>query len=276
MYAYFRKLDYFSTECVYAPNAYRGFARSYLKDLEAIRPSAIIGAHQPTAGWGPHRERTLIASPLARCTCWPRRHHLLGRGPRDPGDGQDAAGADVHAVRVHCVQRRVQGVRSAGGPEPRPAQVGGALVARAAESCWARLTCSERMGDVSCTGSAWARPASCGKSTATARCSWPWPPTARHPVRRPPRRPTLEQISALYRHCTLDVNYGASLVSVDGSTTAAVSAALAGCRSSSYCLSGSQRRGSYAGLSSNSGLGDMKAGCADGAKAFRDVGALLA
>ena len=23
MYAYFRKLDYFSTECIYAPNAYR-------------------------------------------------------------------------------------------------------------------------------------------------------------------------------------------------------------------------------------------------------------
>jgi cytoplasmic tRNA 2-thiolation protein 1 len=23
MYAYFKKLDYFSTECIYAPNAYR-------------------------------------------------------------------------------------------------------------------------------------------------------------------------------------------------------------------------------------------------------------
>jgi cytoplasmic tRNA 2-thiolation protein 1 len=42
MYAYFKKLDYFSTECVYSPNAYRGHARAYLKDLEAIRSSAII------------------------------------------------------------------------------------------------------------------------------------------------------------------------------------------------------------------------------------------
>ena len=24
MYAYFKKLDYFSTECIYSPNAYRG------------------------------------------------------------------------------------------------------------------------------------------------------------------------------------------------------------------------------------------------------------
>ncbi|OBZ84838.1 Cytoplasmic tRNA 2-thiolation protein 1 [Choanephora cucurbitarum] len=42
MYAYFKKLDYFSTECIYSPNAYRGHARIFLKDLEAIRPSAII------------------------------------------------------------------------------------------------------------------------------------------------------------------------------------------------------------------------------------------
>ncbi|KAI9449744.1 hypothetical protein F5148DRAFT_1245946 [Russula earlei] len=42
MYAYFRKLDYFSTECIYSPDAYRGHARGFLKDLEATRPSAII------------------------------------------------------------------------------------------------------------------------------------------------------------------------------------------------------------------------------------------
>ncbi|KAJ9125313.1 nucleotidyltransferase [Naganishia vaughanmartiniae] len=42
MYAYFKKLTYFSTECIYSPDAYRGHARVFLKDLEAIRPSAII------------------------------------------------------------------------------------------------------------------------------------------------------------------------------------------------------------------------------------------
>ena len=42
MYAYFKKLDYFSTECVYSPNAYRGHARAFLKDLESIRSSVII------------------------------------------------------------------------------------------------------------------------------------------------------------------------------------------------------------------------------------------
>ncbi|PWN22002.1 hypothetical protein BCV69DRAFT_161915 [Microstroma glucosiphilum] len=42
LYAYFKSLTYFSTECIYSPNAYRGYARAYLKDLESIRPSAII------------------------------------------------------------------------------------------------------------------------------------------------------------------------------------------------------------------------------------------
>jgi cytoplasmic tRNA 2-thiolation protein 1 len=42
MYAYFKKLDYFSTECIYSPNAYRGHARTFLKDLEKLRASTII------------------------------------------------------------------------------------------------------------------------------------------------------------------------------------------------------------------------------------------
>uniref|UniRef100_A0A1B0GMH6 Cytoplasmic tRNA 2-thiolation protein 1 n=1 Tax=Phlebotomus papatasi TaxID=29031 RepID=A0A1B0GMH6_PHLPP len=42
MYAHFKRLVYFSTECVFAPNAYRGHARAFLKDLERIQPSVII------------------------------------------------------------------------------------------------------------------------------------------------------------------------------------------------------------------------------------------
>lgn len=42
MYAHFKKLVYFSTECIFSPNAYRGHARKFLKDLEKIRPSVIM------------------------------------------------------------------------------------------------------------------------------------------------------------------------------------------------------------------------------------------
>ncbi|ANZ76564.1 BA75_03761T0 [Komagataella pastoris] len=42
LYAHYKKLDYFSTECTYAPEAFRGTARTLLKSLEAIKPSCII------------------------------------------------------------------------------------------------------------------------------------------------------------------------------------------------------------------------------------------
>lgn len=42
LYAHYKKLDYFSTECSYAPEAFRGTARELLKSLEAIRPSCIM------------------------------------------------------------------------------------------------------------------------------------------------------------------------------------------------------------------------------------------
>ncbi|KAJ3225306.1 cytosolic thiouridylase subunit Ctu1 [Chytriomyces hyalinus] len=42
MYAYFLNLDYFSTECTYSVEAYRGYARVFLKDLEKVRPAAIM------------------------------------------------------------------------------------------------------------------------------------------------------------------------------------------------------------------------------------------
>jgi len=42
LYAHARGLGYHSTECSYSPNAYRGFAREWIKELEAIRPATLI------------------------------------------------------------------------------------------------------------------------------------------------------------------------------------------------------------------------------------------
>lgn len=42
LYAHHKKLDYFSTECIYSPEAFRGSARTLIKNLERIRPSAIL------------------------------------------------------------------------------------------------------------------------------------------------------------------------------------------------------------------------------------------
>ncbi|KAM3079985.1 cytosolic thiouridylase subunit Ctu1 [Clarireedia jacksonii] len=42
LYAHHKKLDYFSTECLYSPEAFRGSARTLIKNLERVRPSAIL------------------------------------------------------------------------------------------------------------------------------------------------------------------------------------------------------------------------------------------
>jgi cytoplasmic tRNA 2-thiolation protein 1 len=51
LYAHFKGLDYFSTECVYAPFAARGFARDLVKDLE-VRPGGWGGGWDGRAGGG--------------------------------------------------------------------------------------------------------------------------------------------------------------------------------------------------------------------------------
>lgn len=42
LYAHHKKLDYFSTECIYSPEAFRGSARSLIKQLERVRATAIL------------------------------------------------------------------------------------------------------------------------------------------------------------------------------------------------------------------------------------------
>ncbi|KAJ1862194.1 cytosolic thiouridylase subunit Ctu1 [Coemansia sp. RSA 486] len=68
MYAYFKRLDYFSTECTYSPNAYRGYAREFLKDLEAVRPSAILDIiHSGEAMRVAHDVQMPVAAQCERC-----------------------------------------------------------------------------------------------------------------------------------------------------------------------------------------------------------------
>jgi cytoplasmic tRNA 2-thiolation protein 1 len=67
LYAHFKQLDYFTTECTYSKEAFRGNARVLLKDLEALRPAAIAdtiysGEHLPIAV-----EQTNTANPAKPC-----------------------------------------------------------------------------------------------------------------------------------------------------------------------------------------------------------------
>lgn len=42
LYAFHLKLDYFSTECTYSPNSFRGNLRSFIKEIEIMNPQFIL------------------------------------------------------------------------------------------------------------------------------------------------------------------------------------------------------------------------------------------
>lgn len=65
LYAFHKKLDYFSTECIYSPEAFRGSARGLIKNLEKVRPSAILDIVRS----GEDMARLVPAEPSSSCAC---------------------------------------------------------------------------------------------------------------------------------------------------------------------------------------------------------------
>ena len=68
LYAHHAGIPYFSTECVYAPDAYRGHARELIKELEAVNPAAILGLVLSAEAWQVSAAADASgAAPHARC-----------------------------------------------------------------------------------------------------------------------------------------------------------------------------------------------------------------
>ncbi|KAM0271098.1 hypothetical protein ACHAQH_009220 [Verticillium albo-atrum] len=65
LYAHHKRLDYFSTECIYSPEAFRGTARSLIKNLERVRPSAILDIVRS----GEDMARLVPGSSTNSCAC---------------------------------------------------------------------------------------------------------------------------------------------------------------------------------------------------------------
>ncbi|KAL7272693.1 cytosolic thiouridylase subunit Ctu1 [Rhizina undulata] len=78
LYAYHRKLDYFSTECIYSPEAFRGSARALIKSLERIRPSAILDVVRSGEAFA-----NMVPEAIRGTTC---------RGNGDNSDGVESGG----------------------------------------------------------------------------------------------------------------------------------------------------------------------------------------
>ncbi|KAK7207250.1 cytoplasmic tRNA 2-thiolation protein 1 [Myxozyma melibiosi] len=73
LYAHYKKLDYFSTECTYSPEAFRGTARTLIKNLETVRSSAIIDIIHSGETFalqrrgGKNQAKKLVAGVCERC-----------------------------------------------------------------------------------------------------------------------------------------------------------------------------------------------------------------
>ncbi|KAK4126909.1 adenine nucleotide alpha hydrolases-like protein [Parathielavia appendiculata] len=65
LYAHHKRLDYFSTECIYSPEAFRGSARGLIKQLERVRPTAILDIVRS----GEDMARLVLGESTSSCAC---------------------------------------------------------------------------------------------------------------------------------------------------------------------------------------------------------------
>jgi len=68
MYARFKKLVYFSTECIYSPQAFRGYVRELIKNLESQRTTSIIDIIHSAEKFV-LEEKNITTKPLIKMKC---------------------------------------------------------------------------------------------------------------------------------------------------------------------------------------------------------------
>lgn len=83
LYAHHKKLDYFTTECIYSPEAFRGSARSLIKNLEKVRPSAILDIVRS----GEDMARLVPGKQPDKCACDGKQSRAAAPAEEDEGVG---------------------------------------------------------------------------------------------------------------------------------------------------------------------------------------------
>ncbi|SPQ26850.1 9b64bb21-7d2e-4b86-bc47-c6a39744ce60 [Thermothielavioides terrestris] len=81
LYAHYKKLDYFSTECIYSPEAFRGSARGLVKQLERIRPTAILDIVRS----GEDMARLVPGETSSSCACKGQTNAVMAPAEDDIG-----------------------------------------------------------------------------------------------------------------------------------------------------------------------------------------------
>lgn len=87
LYAHHKQLDYFTTECIYSPEAFRGSARSLIKSLERVRPSAILDIVRSGEAFA-----GMVAESVRRPECGGEQNTESGGGCSSGNGGRGAGG----------------------------------------------------------------------------------------------------------------------------------------------------------------------------------------
>ena len=106
LYAHHKKLLYFSTECIYSPEAFRGTARSLIKNLERVRPTAILDIVRS----GEDMARLVPGAAPSSCACAALPASITGSGKGcGSGNAIDAhEDADGKAAGSHHEAREIE------------------------------------------------------------------------------------------------------------------------------------------------------------------------
>lgn len=98
LYAHHKQLDYFTTECIYSPEAFRGSARSLIKSLERVRPSAILDIVRSGEAFA-----GMVAESARKPGCGSEQNAENGGGCGSGGGGGRGAGGEMADMEKELV-----------------------------------------------------------------------------------------------------------------------------------------------------------------------------
>ncbi|CAA9989199.1 PP-loop family protein, putative [Plasmodium knowlesi strain H] len=140
LYAFYKKLDYFSTECTYSPNSFRGNLRSFIKDLEMINPQFILNIIHSSEFFYHNSSRRKVLQVCTRCGVYTSnpvcKACLIVEGLRNYKDNSFLYANTKKKMKKNGEKRRIPirydpGTRVEGAKSDNNANVGGGAEAPA-------------------------------------------------------------------------------------------------------------------------------------------------
>ncbi|TGO90473.1 hypothetical protein BPOR_0063g00150 [Botrytis porri] len=113
LYAHHKKLDYFTTECLYSPEAFRGSARSLIKNLERVRPSAILDVVRS----GEDMAKLVPAEVTGISHCKSQKVSLATANEEEEGNGGCGTNGRSSGGEMADMEKKLQADEEASGRE---------------------------------------------------------------------------------------------------------------------------------------------------------------